>query len=90
MDIHINIKKLKSEKSEAADRLGEYLKETFDSEIEIGNQDILLKTSGDEISKRIVKDSIKKFLRKERLEKELRVTTSDATTLYINSRKDAA
>ena len=87
MDIQINIKKLKSVKSEAVDRLAEFLKGRFDAEIEIGDQAILFKSSEDEMPKRTVKDSVKKFLRKEKLDKKLRVTTSDPITLYINSRK---
>lgn len=87
MDIQINIKKLKSEKSEAVDRLGEFLKESFDAEIEIGDQAITLKTSEEEMPKRTVKDAIKKFLRREKMDDQLRVTASNPTTLYINTRK---
>jgi len=87
MEIQINIKKLKSEKSEAANRLGEFLNESLDAEVDVTDEAIVLKTSEDEVSKRIVKDLVKKFLRKEKLDRKLRITTSDPKTLYINTRR---
>jgi hypothetical protein len=86
-ELKIDVSKLQSEK-DAVEKLNKFIKERIGVESSVSGKEIILNYEEDEfLGKRKIKELIKKFLRREELDEDLRVVSTAPDTLFINVRK---